>query len=173
MATSSYWDTKLAALCIRSVVSLASRRELHIFARRAQVYPSSHNHHPIYRPTTITTTTTSRIEAIVAEMDSSRTGRRGRGRPPTYVWKEDEELSESMEKLKLSIERRRQRQKENYHRKKNMVKQGRHAKNTTPRQETRRAPTVKDGGLILDIALSGNSSSHSHNGSGSGSSSRR
>lgn len=43
---------------------------------------------------------------------------RGRGRPPLYVWTGDEELSESMEKLKLSIERRRKRQKEQYHRRK-------------------------------------------------------
>lgn len=43
---------------------------------------------------------------------------RGRGRPPLYVWTGDEELSASMEKLKLSIQRRRKRQKEQYHRRK-------------------------------------------------------
>jgi len=55
----------------------------------------------------------------VSRMDSiNQPAGRGRGRPPLYVWTGDEELSESMEKLKLSIERRRKRQKEQYHRRK-------------------------------------------------------
>ncbi len=87
---------------------------------------------------------------------------RGRGRPPTYVFSGEEELSESMEKLKLAIERRREAQKANYHRKKQEKKERASSskRSSKPYEESSqpsraREHAVEDGGSILDLALSG------------------
>lgn len=96
---------------------------------------------------------------------SDASGKRGRGRPPTYVFSGEEELSESMEKLKLAIERRRKSQKDNYHRKKLEKKNKSQTKRASNGAHShRRSQAVEDGGLILDMALSGIShgSSSSH-----------
>lgn len=83
---------------------------------------------------------------------------RGRGRPQTYVFDGQQELSESMEKLKLSIERRREAQRANYHRKKqekkNKAGSSKRSKKSADEHRTREH-TVEDGGSILDLALSG------------------
>ena len=92
---------------------------------------------------------------------------RGRGRPPTYVWNGDEELSQSMENLKKAIERRRERQRENYHRKKNEKKQLQEKHQLLPAQPRTQSPNshahaslphtspvpVVDGAELLDFAL--------------------
>lgn len=44
---------------------------------------------------------------------------KARGRPPTYVWKSGEPLTESERRLKASVEKRRERQKKSYYKKKN------------------------------------------------------
>jgi len=91
---------------------------------------------------------------------------RRRGRPPTYVWNGDEKLSPSMEKLKLSIERRRQRQKASYHKKKELLKNKNYKRQMQKQKgfkqdSPRRTSTSKDlpvanGAAILDFALAGN-----------------
>ncbi len=100
---------------------------------------------------------------------NSRSGessaKRGRGRPPTYVFSGDEELSESMEKLKLAIEKRRKSQKAKYHRKK-LEKKNNQAK-TRPSnsgQRNQREQSVIDGGLILDMAIAGVAHAPKHHG---------
>lgn len=45
--------------------------------------------------------------------------RKSRGRPPIYVWDEDQKLSESEKRTKLSVQRRRERQRKSYYKKKN------------------------------------------------------
>lgn len=45
--------------------------------------------------------------------------KKSRGRPPTYVWEKDEVLTEAEKRLKVSIEKRRERQKKSYYKKKN------------------------------------------------------
>lgn len=80
-----------------------------------------------------------------AGSSSSKQEKRGRGRPPTYVWTGDETLSESQEKLKLSIERRRERQKATYHRRKKMQQ-----------EKKQREEEEADRAQLLDQALQEN-----------------
>lgn len=87
--------------------------------------------------------------------------KRGRGRPPTYVFSGDEELSESMEKLKLAIERRRKSQKTKYHQSKLKDDSESNESHKEAEQQPGASENVQDGGLIIDIALSGNSVSES------------
>ncbi len=84
-------------------------------------------------------------------------GRRGRGRPPTYVFSGDEELSESMEKLKLAIERRRKSQKAKYHQNKSKESKSQTRTSNDIDQQAHGSQDVEDGSWILDIALSGTS----------------
>lgn len=105
-------------------------------------------------------TQTPPIQLPITTAMSSRKGesssKRGRGRPPTYVFSGEEELSESMEKLKLAIERRRKSQKDNYHRKKLEKKNKEKSKRvSSTTHQHRRSQPVENGGHILDMALSG------------------
>ena len=79
--------------------------------------------------------------------------KRSRGRPPTYVFPDDEVLTESMERLKQNIERRRKTQKDKYYRKKlerkKQTKKGQSSSNRNPNED----PSIFDGGLILDMAI--------------------
>ncbi len=84
--------------------------------------------------------------------------KRGRGRPPTYVFNSDEQLSESMEKLKQAIEKRRKSQKEKYHRKKQEKKNNEAKKrNGSSSRNNHENQPVLNGGLILDMAIAGTS----------------
>ncbi len=85
--------------------------------------------------------------------------KRGRGRPQTYVFSNDEKLSESMERLKLTIEKRRKSQKDKYHRKK-MEKKNNQASGSSSNtgRSSHREHSVRDGGLILDMAIASASS---------------
>lgn len=53
--------------------------------------------------------------------------KKGRGRPPAYVWKDNEVLTEAERRLKISIEKRRERQKKSYYKKKSAKQQEAHA----------------------------------------------
>lgn len=55
--------------------------------------------------------------------------KKSRGRPPTYVWRKDEVLTEDEQKKKNSIEKRRERQKRSYYKKKSAKRQEQAASN--------------------------------------------
>lgn len=62
----------------------------------------------------------ARVFSTFADFFICRTmKRKTRGRPPTYVWSENQKLTESEKRTKLSIERRRERQRKSYYKKKN------------------------------------------------------
>lgn len=96
---------------------------------------------------------------VMSSFQGESSKKRGRGRPPTYVFSNDEKLSEPMEKLKLSIEKRRRSQKEKYHRKKmeKTMKSETSGTRSCSSKSNRRDQGVKDGGLILDMAIAGSS----------------
>ena len=55
--------------------------------------------------------------------DKSRDSKKTRGRPPKYVWNENDELSDEQKKHKAIVEKRRVRQKRSYDRKKQIKEQ--------------------------------------------------
>lgn len=79
-----------------------------------------------------------------------------RGRPPIYVFSGDEDLSESMEKLKLTIEKRRKTQRVKYHLKKLKKNRNQEKRIDSDRSKNdQKQKAIVDGGLILDMAIEG------------------